>query len=79
MAVASFPALESASAVTTTVSQSSGAWMLQGRGADLHSLGPPGGRSILDVLCPPGFCLSWGERRILGCVFRRLGLWGPRH
>ena len=42
--------------------------MLGGRAADLHSSGPPGGWSILAVLCPPGLCLSRGERQILGCV-----------
>ena len=37
------------------------------------------GRSVLAVLCPPGLCLSLGERRILGCVqrpgFRGLHCW----
>ena len=37
-------------------------------GADLHSSGPPGGRSFLTVLCPPRLCLSRVEYRILGFV-----------
>ena len=68
LVAASSPALESASTVTTELSVCRG---LDAPGAgvtDLHSSGPPGGRSILAVLCPPGFCLFGGERRILGCV-----------
>ena len=50
-------------------SQSTLAWMLPVVvGADLHSLGASGGRSVLTVLCPPKFRLSQGERWILGCV-----------
>ena len=45
-------------------------------GADLHSSGSPGGRSILAVLGPPDLPLSRGEHRILGCVPQRPGLWG---
>ena len=74
--VASSGALDSAPAVTME-SQSARAWMLQGW-VYLQSSGPPGSRSILAVLCPPGLCLSRGERRILGCVPRCPGLRGLR-
>ena len=47
-------------------------------GADLHSLGVPGDRSILTVLGSPCLCLFRGERRILGCVPQRPGLQGLR-
>ena len=75
LAAASLPALESASLVTTAVSQSSQVWMLLGMGgADLHSLGAPSSRRVLAVLCPP--LLSQGEHRILGCVPRCPGIRG---
>ena len=45
-------------------------------GADRHSLEQPSGRSILAVMGPPGFCLSWGERLILHCVPQHPGLLG---
>ena len=61
LAAASSPALESVPTITTTVSQSALAWMLPGAGgADLHSLGVPGGRNILAALCPPCLRLPWG-------------------
>ena len=44
-------------------SQCAGAWMLQGRARRSVQLGPPGGRSHLAVLCPPGLCLTWGSTR----------------
>ena len=72
MVAASSLALESAPAVTTAVSQSSGVWMLWG--AKLHSSGPPNGRSVLAVLCPPGLHVSRGKHRILGYVPWRPGL-----
>ena len=67
MLAASSPALESAPAVTTAAPSPQGPGCSGGGGADLQSLGPPG-RSVLAVLYPPGLRLSWGERRILGCV-----------
>ena len=88
VAATSFPTLESAPAVTTTVSQSAGAWMLQGQGLlSCTAQGRPSGRNILAVLCPPSLCLSQGECWILGCVPLHSGLqglragivlWGPR-
>ena len=76
LVAASSPALDSTPAVPITVSQSAGAWMLQGRGCtDLHSSGPPGGRRVVAALCPPGLCLSPAEHWTLGCVSPRLGLW----
>ena len=79
LVAASSPALESAPAVTTAVFQSKVAWMLQGQGADLYSLGLPSGRSALTVLGPPGLCLSREDCRILGCVPWRPEIWGLFH
>ena len=66
VAAASSRALESAPAVTTELSVC--------RGLDALGEGPlicsTWGRSVLAVLCPPGLCLSPGERRILDCVRR---------
>ena len=79
LAAARSPALESAPAVTTAVPSPHGpgcSW--GGRGADLPSLGVPGGGSVLAVLGPPRLCLSRGEHRILGCVPRRPGIPGLR-
>ena len=64
VAAASSGALDSAPAVTTELSVCRG---LDAPGAGLL-IYSAWGRSVLAVLCPPGFCLSWGERRILGCV-----------
>ena len=52
--------------------------MLQRQKAPICTAQPTGGRSVLAVLCPPGFCLSQGERRILGCVPQCPGLRGLR-
>ena len=66
MALASSPALESAPAVTTTVSQSTGAWMLRGQRAPICTAqGHPGsGASLLPCvlpasICPEGSARSW--------------------
>ena len=72
MAAAKSPALESAPAVTTA-GLSAGVWLLRSGGALICALGL-GSRSILAVLCTPGFCLSRGKCWILGCVPRPLGL-----
>ena len=75
---ASLSALESAPAVTTTVSQTTLAWMLpRVRGTDLYSLGAPSSRTVHSVLCPPHLCLSWEEHRILGCAFSAPCYLGP--
>ena len=42
--------------------------MLWGLGCYLLSLGPPGGRSVFDVLHPPGLWLSLQEQQLSGCV-----------
>ena len=77
MAAASSAALESAPAVTTAAPSLQGPGCSRGGGTDLPSSGPPGTRSVLAVLCPPGLCLMGGqERRILGCVRQRPGLQG---
>ena len=48
-------------------------------GADLHSLGAPGGRRVLAVLCPPHLRLSpRTHSRILGCVPQHTGIRGLR-
>ena len=61
LALARSPALESAPAVTTTVSQSALAQMLPVMGfTDLHSLGAHGSRRVLAVLGPPRLRLSQG-------------------
>ena len=64
MAAASSGALDSAPAVTTELSVS--------KGLDALGAGPlicsAWSRSVLAVLCPPGFCLSPGECSILGWV-----------
>ena len=60
---ASSPALESAPAVTTAAPSRQGPGCSGVGSANLHSLGPPSGRSVLAVLCPPGLCLSWGSGR----------------
>ena len=57
MVVASSPALESAPAVTTELSVHRG---LDAPGAGLLICSARG-RSVLDVLCPPGLCLSRGS------------------
>ena len=70
---ASPPALESAPAVTTTVSQCAGAWMLQGLGALICTAwGCP--VAVVSLLCPPGLSLSRGKFQILGCVPQHTGL-----
>ena len=57
VAVASYGSLDSAPAVTKE--------LLVCRGLDAPGAGPlicsARGRSVLAVLCPPGFCLSWGN------------------
>ena len=59
MEVANSPTAESAPAVTTAASSpqrpecSGGAY-----GAYLHNSGPPVGKSVLAVLCPPSVFLS---------------------
>ena len=68
MVAVSSPALESAATVTTTAPSQQGPECSGVRGSNLHSSGPPGGRSVLAVLGPPGLCLSQGEGQILGCV-----------
>ena len=60
--MASSPALESAAAVTTTVSQSTQSWMLWGGGADLHSLGVPGCWKALPLLGPPHLTCPGGAQ-----------------
>ena len=66
MVAASSGALDSAPAVSMVLSVCRG---LDAPGPrPLLRLGPPGGWSVLAVLCPLGFCLSRGEHRILGCV-----------
>ena len=69
--VARFPALESSprsnyhSLLVHTDPVAPLGWCA---GTDLHSLGAPGGRRVLPVLCPPFFHLPQGECRIIGCV-----------
>ena len=57
LAVARSAALESAPPVTTAAPRCS-------RGADLHSLGAPRGRSVPAVLCPPRLPRAPGERGV---------------
>ena len=68
---ATSPALDLAPAVTMELSVC--------RGLDAPGAGPlicsAWGRSVFVVLCSPGFCLSRGECRILGCVPGALWSW----
>ena len=68
MTAASSPALESAPTVTTAVSQSTGAWMLQGRGALICSTRGRLVAGVLTALGPSGIRLPRREHRVLGCV-----------
>ena len=59
------PALESAHPVTTAAPSPHWPRCSEGGGgrvADLHSLGAPGSRRVLAVLCPPCLHLSRGDR-----------------
>ena len=76
LVAARFPALKLAPALTTTSPSMQGPGCSRGRGTDLRSSGPPSGRSIFAVLCPPDLPLSQGENWILGCVSQRIGLQG---
>ena len=71
---ASFPALESAPTVTTTAPSPQGPGCSGGGAIGLHSSGPPGGKSVLAILCLLGLCLSQGERWNLRCVPQHPGL-----
>ena len=55
-------------------------WRAVGGGANLHSLGAPGSRSVpvLAVPCPPHLLPFQGARRIAGSVPQRPGPRGPR-